>query len=221
MEETVQVILLVSQEGNQERIEGEVIDDLVPQNRRDGECDVLGASLRTYREADGGHPNASNHRGNSVGASRSNSGAFRRRKHRRPCDQVGTSRANSRAHRGRNHRCPRVTSDGAHDQSREVHLPEAGAGGVARAANSGTNRRGGQCCPSKSAQQRMPFDVTVEVPEALVIDRSMDIPVVQPRQTPMQSMGTVVDMLLCGATPGAHGSEGADDTRGATVAVHR
>ena len=37
----------------------------------------------------------------------------------------------------------------------------------------------------------------------------------------MQSMGTVVDMPLCGATPGAHGSEGADDTRGATVAVHR
>ena len=29
MEETVQVILLVSQEGNQERIEGEIIDDLV------------------------------------------------------------------------------------------------------------------------------------------------------------------------------------------------
>ena len=63
MEETVQVILLVSQERNQERIEGEIIDDLVPQltevpilwtgkNRRDGECDVLGASLRTYREAD-------------------------------------------------------------------------------------------------------------------------------------------------------------------------
>ena len=49
----------------------------------------------------------------------------------------------------------------------------------------------------------------------------MDIPVVQQRQTHMQSMGTVVDMPLCGATPGAHGSEGADDTRGATVAVHR
>ena len=31
MEETVQVILLVSQERNQERIDGEIIDDLVPQ----------------------------------------------------------------------------------------------------------------------------------------------------------------------------------------------
>ena len=49
----------------------------------------------------------------------------------------------------------------------------------------------------------------------------MDIPVVQQRQTPMRFMGTVVDMPLCGATPGAHGSEGADDTRGATVPVHR
>ena len=63
MDETVQVILLVSQERNQERIEGEIIDDLVPQltevpspqtgtDRRDGQCDFFVASLRTYREAD-------------------------------------------------------------------------------------------------------------------------------------------------------------------------
>ena len=55
MEGTVQVIL-VSQERTQERIEGTITDDLVPQltevyipqtgtDRRDGQC-------RTYREAD-------------------------------------------------------------------------------------------------------------------------------------------------------------------------
>ena len=75
--------------------------------------------------------------------------------------------------------------------------------------------------PQERAQQRMAFFVTVEVPQALFIDRVLDIPVVQQRQTPMQSMGTVVDMPLCCATPWAPGSEGADDTRGATVAVHR
>ena len=40
--------------------------------------------------------------------------------------------------------------NGAHDQIRAVHLPEAGAGCFARAANSATNRRGGQCCSSKA-----------------------------------------------------------------------
>ena len=75
--------------------------------------------------------------------------------------------------------------------------------------------------PQERAQQGMAFYVTVEVPQALFIDRVMDIPVVQQRQAPMQSMGTDVDMPSCCATPGAHISEGAADTRGATVAVHR
>ena len=62
VEGTVQVIL-VSQERTQERIEGKITDDLVPQltevpipqtvtDRRDGQGDFFVASLRTYREAD-------------------------------------------------------------------------------------------------------------------------------------------------------------------------
>ena len=61
-ERTVQVIL-VSQERIQERIEGKITDDLVPQltevpipqtgtDRRDSQGDFFGASLRTYCEAD-------------------------------------------------------------------------------------------------------------------------------------------------------------------------
>ena len=115
----------------------------------------------------------------------------------------GVSRANSGAHHGKNH--PRPCSTGEKENARSREDPSTGASAVTH-------------CGVSRVLARTEQTTVDEGPQAQSSNTVMDIPVVPRRQLPVD---TVCRHAFCGVTPGAHGSEGADDTRRAPVAGHR